>query len=121
MAPSTGSSSRASRQRSPCTREFSPTRTSSPGSSIRTSWNISPQEQGSSRRRGLFPALYAILGPSLTNQPLLAVAEKLANAGVRLIQLRDKHTSPTNLYDSARELSDYLAPRGVRFILNDRP
>jgi thiamine-phosphate pyrophosphorylase len=69
----------------------------------------------------LFPALYAILDPILTTQPLLTVAEKLADAGVQLIQLRDKRASSANLFDSARELSDFLAPRGVRFILNDRP
>lgn len=69
----------------------------------------------------MFPALYAILDPILTTQPLLTVAEKLADAGVQLIQLRDKRASPANLYASASELSDFLAPREVRFILNDRP
>jgi len=69
----------------------------------------------------LFPALYAILDPSLTTEPLLAVAQKLADSGVQLIQLRDKRAAPSDLYDNARELSDFLAPRGVRFILNDRP
>jgi thiamine-phosphate pyrophosphorylase len=69
----------------------------------------------------LFPALYAILDPGLTTEPLLAVAKKLANAGVQLIQLRHKQAAPSDLYDAARELSNFLAPRGVRFILNDRP
>ncbi len=69
----------------------------------------------------MFPALYAILDPSLTPEPLLTVAKKLADAGVQLIQLRDKHAAPSNLYETARELSDFLSPRGVRFILNDRP
>ena len=30
----------------------------------------------------MFPALYAILDPSLITEPILAVAEKLADAGV---------------------------------------
>jgi thiamine-phosphate pyrophosphorylase len=69
----------------------------------------------------LFPALYAILDPSLTTEPLLAVAQKLADAGLQLIQLRDKSASPSNLYDTARELSNFLASRNMKFILNDRP
>ena len=69
----------------------------------------------------MFPALYAILDPSLISEPLLTVAEKLADSGVELIQLRDKRATPANLCATARELSDFLAPRSVRFILNDRP
>lgn len=69
----------------------------------------------------MFPALYAILDPSLITDPVLAIAQKLADGGVQLIQLRDKRASPSSLYITARELSEFLAPRGVRFILNDRP
>jgi thiamine-phosphate pyrophosphorylase len=69
----------------------------------------------------LFPALYAILDPSLITEPVLAVAQKFADGGVQLVQLRDKQASPSSLYASARELSEFLVQRGVRFIVNDRP
>jgi thiamine-phosphate pyrophosphorylase len=69
----------------------------------------------------LFPALYAILDPSLITEPILNVAEKLADGGVKLIQLRDKQATPAALCATAHELSDFLLPRGVRLILNDRP
>jgi thiamine-phosphate pyrophosphorylase len=69
----------------------------------------------------LFPALYAILDPSLITEPILTVAEKLADGGVKLVQLRDKRATPAALCATARELYDFLLPRGVRFILNDRP
>lgn len=69
----------------------------------------------------MFPSLYAILDPSLLTEPILTVAEKLASGGVNLIQLRDKRATPAVLCSTARELNDFLAPRGIRFILNDRP
>jgi thiamine-phosphate pyrophosphorylase len=69
----------------------------------------------------LFPALYAILDPSLTNGSLILLAEIWANAGVELIQLRDKGASARNLYADSFALCEHLVPRGVRFIVNDRP
>lgn len=69
----------------------------------------------------MFPPLYAIVDPSLINEPSLSIAKKLADSGVQLIQLRDKRASSSHLYATARECSDFLALRGVRFILNDRP
>jgi thiamine-phosphate pyrophosphorylase len=69
----------------------------------------------------LFPALYAILDPSVITEPVLSVAQKLVDGGVQLIQLRDKRAAPSGLYSTARQLSEFLTPRGIRFILNDRP
>jgi len=69
----------------------------------------------------LFPALYPILDPSLTSAPLVPLAESLAVAGVRLIQLRDKTSSARQLYMNAKNLTAALFPRGVRVIVNDRP
>jgi len=45
----------------------------------------------------------------------------LADAGVRLMQLRDKRSSAAQIHSQAKELQAFLAPRGVRFIVNDRP
>jgi thiamine-phosphate pyrophosphorylase len=67
----------------------------------------------------LFPALYAILDPSLTPEPV-AFARKLAEAGVQLIQLRDKRGSSRKIHEQARELMS-LQSSDVRIIVNDRP
>jgi thiamine-phosphate pyrophosphorylase len=67
----------------------------------------------------LFSALYAILDPSLTPEPV-AFARQLAEAGVQLIQLRDKRGSSRKIHEQARELMS-LQSSGVRIIINDRP
>jgi thiamine-phosphate pyrophosphorylase len=67
----------------------------------------------------LFPAIYAILDPSLTRDPV-AFARQLADAGVQLIQLRDKRGSSRKIHEQARELMS-LQSSGVRIIINDRP
>jgi thiamine-phosphate pyrophosphorylase len=67
----------------------------------------------------LFPAIYAILDPSLTRDPV-AFARQLADAGVQLIQLRDKRGSSRKIHEQARELMS-LQSSGVRIIVNDRP
>ncbi|MGA2718359.1 MAG: thiamine phosphate synthase [Candidatus Acidiferrales bacterium] len=67
----------------------------------------------------MFSALYAILDPSLTPEPV-AFARQLADAGVQLIQLRDKRGSSRKIHEQARELMS-LQSSGVRIIVNDRP
>ena len=67
----------------------------------------------------MFPSLYAILDPSLTPEPA-GFARKLADAGVQLIQLRDKRGSSRRIHEEVRELM-ILQARGVRIIVNDRP
>jgi thiamine-phosphate pyrophosphorylase len=69
----------------------------------------------------LFPALYAILDPSLISTPIVPFAENLAAAGVRLMQLRDKRAPSGKFFAQSRELAAALASAGVRFIVNDRP
>ncbi len=69
----------------------------------------------------MFPSLYAILDPTLAPGPLAQFASILADAGVELIQLRDKQATAAKVYAHARELAQLLAPRNVRFIVNDRP
>ena len=68
-----------------------------------------------------FPTIYAILDPHLVSTPLIQLAETLAKAGVRLMQLRDKQSSTRRLYLQACELAAVLYPQEVRFIVNDRP
>jgi thiamine-phosphate pyrophosphorylase len=70
----------------------------------------------------LFPALYAILDAT-PNQPtasLLSLAQKLADAGVQLIQLRAKHITARQFQESANALIA-AAHNNVKIIINDRP
>jgi thiamine-phosphate pyrophosphorylase len=69
----------------------------------------------------LFPALYAIIDPSFAPEPLVGFMLKLAEAGVELIQLRDKRATARRVYEEASEFVARVAPRGVRIIVNDRP
>lgn len=69
----------------------------------------------------MFPPLYAILDPSLAGQPIPQLAESLVQAGVELIQLRDKRNTPRAVLRRAQELAAQFASSGVRLIVNDRP
>jgi len=70
----------------------------------------------------LFPALYAILdaAPAQPIESLVSLANKLADAGVQLIQLRAKHTAPRQFQEIATALIS-AAPADVKIIINDRP
>jgi thiamine-phosphate pyrophosphorylase len=67
----------------------------------------------------LFPPLYAIVDASLTKEPI-PFARELANAGVKLIQLRDKRSTARQFFALAQEMRAVLLPLGVHFIVNDR-
>src|SRR5579863_5105814 len=110
-----------SKRRFPCTSAYWKIPTSPRASSTRTSWNASRPWEESEREAGLFPPLYAILDPSLTPAPAVEIAERLAAAGVSLIQLRDKHSPAGRVCEQARALLTALAPHGARLIVNDRP
>jgi thiamine-phosphate pyrophosphorylase len=70
----------------------------------------------------LFPALYAILdaAPAQPLNSLVSLANKFADAGVQLIQLRAKHMPARHFQEIAAALIA-AAPKKVRIILNDRP
>jgi thiamine-phosphate pyrophosphorylase len=68
-----------------------------------------------------FPRLYAIIDPAQSGgRSPLEVAEALLSAGVRLIQLRDKHASSGELYTAARQVSAMVRAAGATFVVNDR-
>jgi thiamine-phosphate pyrophosphorylase len=69
----------------------------------------------------VFPRLYAIIDASLLTMSELILAETLAESGVELIQYRNKVAPSRHFFEASRQLSSALAPRGVRFIVNDRP
>jgi len=71
--------------------------------------------------RLVLPRLYVILDSTLLTIPALSCAQELAEAGVRLMQYRDKTAPARELLQISRELTQHLSPSGVTFIVNDRP
>jgi thiamine-phosphate pyrophosphorylase len=72
----------------------------------------------------LFPPLYPILdaAPGVPAASLLSYADKLASAGVELIQVRAKLLTPRQFEEISRTLIAHFASRpNLRIILNDRP
>jgi thiamine-phosphate pyrophosphorylase len=71
--------------------------------------------------RLVLPRLYVILDAALITFPERDCALSLAEAGVRLLQYRNKSAPARRYLDSSRELAEMLRPRGVSFFVNDRP
>jgi len=70
--------------------------------------------------RLVLPRLYVILDAALLTIPETECARQLVDAGVRLLQYRNKTASPRDLLESSKRLSAELLPRKVTFIVNDR-
>ncbi|HEX4536316.1 MAG TPA: thiamine phosphate synthase [Candidatus Acidoferrum sp.] len=70
--------------------------------------------------RLVLPRLYVILDAALLRIPAKECAKSLIDAGVRLIQYRNKRASGRELFETSSELAEYLNPLGVQFIVNDR-
>jgi thiamine-phosphate pyrophosphorylase len=70
--------------------------------------------------RLVLPRLYVILDAALLKIPAKECAKSLVDAGVRLIQYRNKRASGRELFETSRELAEYLNPLAVQFIVNDR-
>lgn len=70
--------------------------------------------------RLVLPRLYVILDAALLTIPEIDCACQLADAGVRLLQYRNKTASSRDLLESSNRLSAELMPRRVTFIVNDR-
>jgi thiamine-phosphate diphosphorylase len=69
----------------------------------------------------VIPRLYAIIDPAQSGgRSSLEVAPALLDAGVRLIQLRDKLASSRELYGSAQGVAGSIRSAGGIFIVNDR-
>ena len=71
--------------------------------------------------RLVLPKLYVILDAALTTLPERDCALRLAEAGVRLLQYRNKNAQARQLLDSSRSLAQLLIPRRISFFVNDRP
>jgi thiamine-phosphate pyrophosphorylase len=68
----------------------------------------------------VFPPLYVIMDAALCGPKLLSLARELAQAGVELIQYRDKTGPARETLSTCQALVEELADRGVRLIVNDR-
>jgi thiamine-phosphate pyrophosphorylase len=70
--------------------------------------------------RLVLPRLYVILDPALLKSPAIDCARELADAGVRLMQYRDKSAPAREVLTTSRHLAELLVPRGVALYVNDR-
>jgi thiamine-phosphate pyrophosphorylase len=68
----------------------------------------------------VLPRLYVILDAALLTIPETECAQELADAGVRLVQYRNKSASARELLFSSQKLASLLSPLGVSFVVNDR-
>jgi len=71
-------------------------------------------------KRLVLPRLYVILDAALLTVPETECAQKLVDAGVRLLQYRNKGASARGLFECSKRLSSLLVPQGVTFLVNDR-
>jgi thiamine-phosphate pyrophosphorylase len=67
-----------------------------------------------------FPPLYAILDVAAVNSEA-RIPETLAESGVGLVQVRDKHASARAVFEASKGLVARLSQKDVRMIVNDRP
>lgn len=70
--------------------------------------------------RLVLPRLYVILDAALLTSSERDCAEGLADAGVRLIQYRNKAAAAGQNLQTSQKLAGMLRPRGVLFLVNDR-
>lgn len=70
--------------------------------------------------RIVLPRLYVILDAALLNNSPQDCALELADAGVRLMQYRDKAACARDLLKTSCELVAILKPLGVSLVVNDR-
>src|ERR1700732_1733036 len=70
--------------------------------------------------RLVLPRLFVVFDAALLKIPIKECAKSLVDAGVRLIQYRNKRASGRELFETSRELATFLNPLGVHFIVNDR-
>jgi thiamine-phosphate pyrophosphorylase len=71
--------------------------------------------------RLVLPRLYVILDAGLITSSERDCALSLAEAGVRLLQYRNKSAPARQYLALSREIAETLRPHGVSFFVNDRP
>lgn len=68
----------------------------------------------------LLPRIYPITDRFITKLSHLEQVQQLVKAGAKMIQLRDKHSTPREFYESARAVMNFTRETDVRIIINDR-
>jgi len=71
--------------------------------------------------RLVMPRLYVILDAGMLTEPAGEIAKKLMDAGVRLLQYRDKHASARELLANSRTIAANARAANCSFFVNDRP
>ncbi len=66
------------------------------------------------------PRIYPITDPRLTKLSHVEQVKRLIDGGAQMIQLREKHYSSKDFYESAKEAIKIARPSSVRIIINDR-
>lgn len=67
------------------------------------------------------PRLYVILDAGLVHRSILEFAEQLIDAGVRVLQYRDKQGTAAAMLQTSQALARITSEAGVGFFVNDRP
>jgi thiamine-phosphate pyrophosphorylase len=71
--------------------------------------------------RLVMPRLYVILDAGMLTEPAGETAKKLIEAGVRLLQYRDKKGAARELWSESRAIVEVARQAGCSFFVNDRP
>jgi thiamine-phosphate pyrophosphorylase len=71
--------------------------------------------------RLVMPRLYVILDAGMLREPVGEISKKLIEAGVRLLQYRDKHASARELLDRSKRVAESARQSRCTFFVNDRP
>lgn len=68
----------------------------------------------------ILPKIYPITDISITNLSHLEQVKQFIEGGAKLIQIRDKHSTPKEFYESAKAVMTFTCGRDVKIIINDR-
>jgi thiamine-phosphate pyrophosphorylase len=71
--------------------------------------------------RLVLPTLYVILDAGMLTEPAGITAQKLMDAGVKLLQYRAKHATARELWNESRTIAEAARRANCTFIVNDRP
>jgi thiamine-phosphate pyrophosphorylase len=71
--------------------------------------------------RLVLPRLYVILDAGMLTGPAGETAKKLMDAGVKLLQYRDKKAAARELWEESRAIAEVAGRAKCTFIVNDRP
>lgn len=66
------------------------------------------------------PKIYPITDVSITGLSHLEQVKQLMEGGAELIQLREKHATPKEFYESAKAVMNFVFKTNVKIIVNDR-